>query len=263
MAMVQVSSFEVPTAPLSGRGASYDVLAPFYDALEGDRTKQVEYLRSLIVTHHPTARSVLELACGTGAVLRQLCSSYEVAGVDLSERMLQVAGEHIPPSRLLQADMTTLALGETFDVVLCVYDSINHLGAFGQWQSVFDRAQEHLRAGGIFLFDMNTVRRLDELIAGPPLARWFGEGNLLLLEVAGDTETEALDHRASRWSVWVFERLADGRYRRHTEDLREVSFSASQVETTLRRRFSEVWSYDPERNQPSDDTRRLHFVCEK
>ena len=37
--------------------------------------------------------------------------------------------------------MTRFDLGETFDVVLCVFDSINHLVRFSDWERVFDRAR--------------------------------------------------------------------------------------------------------------------------
>ena len=56
----------------------------------------------------------------------QLEPSYDVSGVDRSEAMLDVARRKLPGARLVHDDMTTVDLGETFDVVLCVYDSINH-----------------------------------------------------------------------------------------------------------------------------------------
>ena len=70
---------------------SYAVFAPFYDAVMGDRATEADHLRGLIEKYHPTARTLLELACGTGAVLEQLQPSYDVAGVDLSPAMLDLA----------------------------------------------------------------------------------------------------------------------------------------------------------------------------
>jgi hypothetical protein len=57
--------------------------------------------------------------------------------------MLEVAAAKLPGVPLVEADMTQFELGERFDVVLCVYDSINHLLEFGQWEAVFDRVHEH------------------------------------------------------------------------------------------------------------------------
>src|SRR5919197_4520428 len=98
----------------------------------GDRAEHARYLRSLIKKHAPGARSVLEVACGTGSILKQLWTYYEVTGVDLSEEMLDRAAEKVPGVPLFRGDMRKLNLGERFDVVLCVYDSINHLLRFDE-----------------------------------------------------------------------------------------------------------------------------------
>ncbi len=50
---------------------SYEVFAPFYDAVMGDRAEHADYLRSLIEKHHPKAKTLLELAFGTGSVLKR------------------------------------------------------------------------------------------------------------------------------------------------------------------------------------------------
>jgi SAM-dependent methyltransferase len=90
--------------------ATYDIFAPFYDAVQGDRAEEITYLGSLIERHHPRATTVLELACGTGSVMEQLEPRYELTGVDLSERMLELAAQKLPRARLLQADMARLDL---------------------------------------------------------------------------------------------------------------------------------------------------------
>ena len=147
---------------------SYAVFAPFYDAVMGDRAGEADYLRSLIERYHPAARTLLELACGTGAVLEQLQPSYEVAGVDLSRAMLDLARTKVPSARLVQGDITSIELADRFDAVLCVFDSINHLLDFAQWEAVFDRAREHLTPRGLFLFDMNTEAKLERFSALRP-----------------------------------------------------------------------------------------------
>ncbi len=136
---------------------SYEFFAQFYDAVQGDRAEHARYLRSLIRKHAARARTVLELACGTGSILKQLWTHYEVTGLDLSKEMLEIAAEKVPGVPLFRADMRTFDLGERFDVVLCVYDSINHLLRFDEWKTVFARAHDHLNEEGVFIFDINTV----------------------------------------------------------------------------------------------------------
>src|SRR5207249_2778368 len=115
--------------------------------------------------------------------LKQLQPDYEVTGVDLSEEMLGVARKKVRGVRLFQGDMRKVALGEQFDAVLCVYDSINHLVRFRDWEAVFRRAREHLVDGGVLLFDINTEHRLARSPEGPRLVQWFGDGNLITIVI--------------------------------------------------------------------------------
>jgi predicted TPR repeat methyltransferase len=214
-------------------------------------------VRSLIQKHHPEATTVLELACGTGSVLKQLDSDYDVTGVDLSDRMLEIAARKVPHARLIRADMTRVALDESFDVVLCIYDSINHLLKFAQWEAVFDRAHAHLEDGGLFIFDVNTERRLASFVPQPAVTQWFGDGNLMVLDVLDGGQGVFV------WSIRVFEHLGNGSYRLHAEDIREVAFPADRIRRGLQKRFRRVWTYDEERSRPSPSSGRLHFVCRK
>src|SRR5262245_1992768 len=108
--------------------------------MRGDPAGPAAFARGLIELHAPEARTLLELGCGTGAVLELL--PFDLTGVDLSEEMLRVARAKRPGARFVHGDMTTLALGETFDVVLCIADAINHLRPFAQWERVFARSRE-------------------------------------------------------------------------------------------------------------------------
>ena len=235
---------------------SYDVYARFYDALEGDRTSHARYLRSLIKEHAPRARTLLELACGTGLILKQLWTHYEVTGLDLSEEMLERAAEKVPGVPLFRGDMRRFDLAERFDVVLCVYDSINHLLRFDDWRAVFARVRDHLNDEGVFIFDINTQRKLADFIEmSPPLARWFGNGDLLLMDVTNGGRGVAL------WEIRIFEHLGDSNYRLHAEDIREISFPLPRIKEALQSLFSRVRVYDAQRTRPSAASQRLHFVC--
>jgi hypothetical protein len=150
-----------------------------------------------------------------------------------------------------------VALEEHFDVVLCVYDSINHLLQFAEWEAVFDRARAHLDDGGLFIFDVNTERRLASFVPQPAATEWFGDGNLMVMDVVDGGRGVFV------WSIRIFERLGDGSYRLHAEDIREVAFPADRIRRGLQKRFRRVWTYDEERSRPSPSSGRLHFVCRK
>ena len=234
----------------------YDSYAAFYDATQGDRAAHAAYVRSLLEKHHPKAKTVLELACGTGSVLAQLRDRYDVTGVDLSEQMLARAAEKLPDVRLVHADMTSVDLGETFDAVLCVFDSINHLLRFEQWEQVFDRAREHLADRGIFVFDVNTEHKLASFASPRLWTQWFDDVHLLVMNISDDDGVYT-------WHIRVFEHLDGDEYRLHNEQIPEVAFPRERIAESLTQRFSRVWTYDQERTRPTSRSERLHFVCRR
>ena len=225
---------------------SYSSFARFYDAVQGDGADRAAVVRTLIDRHHPSARTVLELACGTGSILAQLRGDFAVTGLDRSPQMLAVAAEKVRGVRLVEADMTQFDLGERFDVVLCLFDSINHLLDFSEWEAVFDRARDHLADGGIFVFDINTEERLARLAAHPPVAQSFDGDNVLVIDVSDE------GGGAVTWSIVVFEHEGGDRFRRHAEEIREASFPHERIESSLRARFRSVHV---------DGTDRLYFTA--
>jgi SAM-dependent methyltransferase len=232
----------------------YDVFAPFYDGVMGDRTDTSAYVRSLVERHRPGAATVLELACGTGSVLKYFGEEgYAVAGIDRSEQMLEIARRKVPQAQLLRRDITRFRVPGRFDAVLCVYDSINHVIGFERWRRVFDRARAHLVEDGVFVFDINTERRLAELVSEPTWVRWFDE-NLVLVDVVERRDGVV-------WELRIFERTGPSNFELHCEDIPEVSYPAETISATLRESFSRVWIYDRERKRASARSGRLYFVC--
>src|SRR6266516_2020060 len=162
--------------------ASYDPFAKFYDAMMGEPTETAILLEALIQEFHPDAKHVLELACGTGAVLKHLRHTYQIMGLDLSEGMLENARRNVPDAIFFQGDMSAFSLPMSFDVILCVFDSVNHLTTFAQWQSLFWHVDHHLNAKGLFIFDVNTLAKLERLAQAPTEVQEFA-GNYLLMNI--------------------------------------------------------------------------------
>jgi len=110
----------------------YDKSARIYDLLyvgSGIKNYPVEAaeLHRIIQGACPTARTLLDVACGTGAHLIEVQRWYTVEGVDISPAMLAVARRRLPGVPLREADMRTLDLGKTFDAVTCLFSSIGYV----------------------------------------------------------------------------------------------------------------------------------------
>jgi SAM-dependent methyltransferase len=240
----------------------YARFARFYDAIMGDRTADIDRIRGYIDRYLPPAASLLELGCGTGAVLAGLADKLSVTGIDLSPEMLAVASRSVPGARLIQADMATFSLEAKFDVVICVFDALNHLPDFESWQRMFDRVHEHLVDDGIFAFDVNTTGRLRRLWHGPAFAVDFG-AHTVVMDVlpSRGSGTAAIDgNELSKWTVRIFERVDSDMYRLHAETIPELGVPLDRIRAALRPGFDLLEQTALDGSQVSDDSDRVFFA---
>jgi SAM-dependent methyltransferase len=128
----------------------YDLL---YAAAGKDYERESAELHALIQTRRPGAASLLDVACGTGAHLEHLADHYEVAGVDLEPRMLDVARRRLPSATLSAGDMRTFDLGRTFDVVTCLFSAIGYMQSTPELHEAIANMTRHLAPGGVLVVD--------------------------------------------------------------------------------------------------------------
>jgi SAM-dependent methyltransferase len=232
---------------------AYADFAKFYDQIMGDRSAIIERVRGYVRRYLPDAGSLLELGCGTGAVLAGLADGLQVTGVDLSPDMLATATARLPGIRLVRADITEFSLGTTFDVVICVFDTLNHLPTFEAWQAMFRQADAHLAAGGLFVFDINTVGRLRRLAAAPAHVEDFGPHTLIMDVTAGEGGVFP-------WDVRIFERVQDDQFRLHHERIGELGVPLARIHEALTPRFELLEATDTQGRPASDESDRAYFV---
>lgn len=232
---------------------SYFVYGHFYDATQAPSSGW-PYLH-LLRKHHPTAKSLLEIACGTGAQLLPLSRYYAVAGLEVSGTMLKYARKKLPNVNFFHQNMAGFKVGRTFDAIICAYDSINHLLRFGDWVRTFRAVKRHLNDKGVFIFDINTEHKLRELVDAPAEVRRFGEHYMIMkVASAGNGVTD--------WDIKIFEHRRKTSYHLHHEIIKERSFAHERVIAALRRYFSEVRGYDLKGwSRPKKRSRRLYYVC--
>ncbi len=151
--------------------SSYDFLAGCYDQLTYDvrYAAWADYIEKHFRRQPPPGKTVLDLACGTGSLTRELAlRGYEMIGVDRSPEMLAEAAEKnrgagpIEPIFLCQS-MEQLDLYGTIDACVCCLDSVNYVTDSRRLQRAFQRVHLFLMPGGLFLFDVNTPEKLEAL----------------------------------------------------------------------------------------------------
>jgi hypothetical protein len=152
--------------------------------------------------------------------------------------------------------MAPFDLGRKFDVIICVFDSINHVLSFSDWRRVFSSVARHLPEDGLFLFDINTERKLQRHIQEPPWIKSFDD-NLLIMDI-----TDA-GLGVSNWNIKVFARQTKNSYSLFEEDIQEKSFPASRIREALLEKFEAVKIIDPIRRRPCSRSEKLYFLCRR
>lgn len=248
-------SMEIKEKHVKPRAADYDTFAEFYDELTGNRQKVLEKVSCFIQENHPEAKTILELGAGTGANLVSLADHYDVSGLDLSEKMLEVAQRKLPDARFYQEDMVTFKLEQSFDVVLCLFDSINHLLDKKQWVTLFQNVYDHLNEGGAFIFDMNTPEKLQMKIEEGTSSQEIKAGRV-------ETVVQNIGGGVVNWHIVVHEQRPDGKVIDHEENIKEIAFQADEIQSLLEQIFPNVQMHPtlPTEGKP---VTRVYFICKK
>ena len=119
-----------------------------------------------------TAKTCMDLACGTGILCRLLQENgIQTSGMDFSRGMIDIARRENPGQRFTVADMVTFRPQERFDLVTCTGDSLNHIMAPEDVAQIFRNVYGYLNEGGWFVFD---ILREDEATDGEMFELDFG-----------------------------------------------------------------------------------------
>jgi SAM-dependent methyltransferase len=129
--------------------------ANIYDGMNTNLTDLPFYKRWL--PKNKNAR-ILELCCGTGRLTIPMAKDgYDITGVDNSSSMLEKANLKASEAGLeitfIEADMRTLDLSDTYDLIFIPFNSIHHLYKNEDLFKAFTTVKKHLKEGGLFLLD--------------------------------------------------------------------------------------------------------------
>ena len=158
----------------------YDAIYSAFKDYPAEATRIAAAIRAL----QPQARTVLDVACGTGEHVKLLRSQngLVVDGLDLDAGLLAVARRKAPAAEFFEADMSNFELGRRYDAIVCLFSSIGYLRTLERITSALTCFRRHLNVPGV-------------LVVEP----WFGPGTLRL--GTGDTRhAEANGVRIARKS---------------------------------------------------------------
>ena len=204
---------------LQNEGDSYHSFAKLYDSLmqNADYPARADYIQKLVRKFGkiPT-HLMLDLGCGTGSMTKILSDrGYDMIGVDNSIEMLDIARDRLSGSGalLLQQPMQDFELYGTVDLVICLMDSVNYLLDTSDLQNCFSLVHNYLNPGGLFIFDINTPYRLEQVLSG----NTFSESNAD--DSASYVWQSYFDNvsQICQFDLQFFSKLPDGNFRRFEE----------------------------------------------
>jgi ubiquinone/menaquinone biosynthesis C-methylase UbiE len=247
-----------------------------------------QYLRELLERHPVAGRRALDLACGTGTLALLLADAgWDVTGVDSSAAMLAQArakaaamathgrveftlgdmrglpsSDQRPMTKDQRSESDTLSSyvlrPSSFNLVTCVYDSLNYLLDERDLAACFEGVARVLAPGGLLVADMNTRYFLE-----------YDWGVCEVIEQAGLVQvTQSYFDPAAECSTMVLTGFAgdDERgYTRFDETHIERAYAPDVVEGMLRAAGLDVEAvYDCFTFQPVvDRTQRIAWVARK
>jgi SAM-dependent methyltransferase len=218
--------------PIAQARESYQALARFYDAFtsRSDYEAWTRHALALAESHGWSGTSILDVACGTGkSFVPFLARGFEVTACDISPAMLAEAARKAPGVPLLEADMRKLPkLGE-FDLVVCFDDSLNHLLHAAELTEALASMRANLGAGGLLLFDLNTLLAYRTTFAGD--AALVERDATFLLQ--GDSSPEAAPGCIATVTVTIFGDHDDGLFERSTARLTQRHFPPHRVTAAI------------------------------
>jgi SAM-dependent methyltransferase len=122
-------------------GLAYDTFAPFYDDYTHDYQHDawLGSIEAIALDHGLTGRRLLDVGCGTGkSFLPMLGRGYDVTACDISPGMVERARKRT--------------------AVTSLDDALNYLLTEEDLAAAFAGVARNLRPGGLFVFDLNTLR---------------------------------------------------------------------------------------------------------
>ena len=207
---------------------------------------------------------IVDLGCGTGTLTEMLYQKgYDMVGVDNSDSMLSIAMEKKNQNNseimyLLQ-DMRELELYSTVGTIVSVCDCVNYILDEAELLQVFQRVNNYLYPGGIFIFDFNTEYKYKEVIGDTTIAENRDDCSFIW-ENYYDEETAV-----NEYDVTIFVKEEDDLFRKFTETHYQKGYTLQKMKELVLKAGMEllvVMDADTEKDV-TDESERILIVAKE
>jgi SAM-dependent methyltransferase len=135
----------------------FTAAAELYDAIYfsfKDYVAEASDIAQRIRKLNPSARSLLDVACGTGEHARLLTNhGFLVDGVDINEDFLRLARTKVPGAQFHRANMADFSLNTRYDAVICMFSSIGYVCTLAELARALSCFARHVTNNGIVMVE--------------------------------------------------------------------------------------------------------------
>lgn len=228
-----------------------------------DYNRWVKYIETIFDHCDIEPDTIVDIACGTGSFTTRLAKKgYNIMGIDSSEDMLYVAKEKSLKMGLsipfIHQDIRSLSLHRPVDAVICMCDGFNYILSDHELVSAFQNVYKFLNDGGLFIFDISSYYKLENILGDNLMADASEEISLIWFNTF-DTEDSIC---CMDLTFFVRE---DDRYIRFDETHYQRAYKLRDVKNMLEETgFSNIRVYNPFTFElPQLGDQRWVFVADK
>ena len=237
----------------------YQSFAAGYEkfSADNDYAAFADYYEEIFSKYNIKPSLVLDLGCGSGSLTDIMAKKgYDMIGVDISPEMLDMAREKNPEILYLNQDMREFELYGTVDAIYSSFDCINYITNKNDVKKIFKLVNNYLNYGGLFIFDINTVHKLKNVLGDNTFV--FDKDDVYLV-----WQNEYYNKIATFYLDMFYK--TDGKYERFYEEHYERAYEADKIKEMLKFAGLEILGVFDEFgfDKPKKNSERIFFVARR
>ena len=190
--------------------------------------KWVEQIKDILYKENIKDGLICDLGCGTGAITERLANlGYDMIGIDNSYDMLDVAMEKKYASGndilYLCQDMREFELYGTVRAIISRCDSLNYIRELSELKEVFAWVNNYLDPNGLFIFDMNTEYKYQNILGENTFAEVREQASFIW------ENTYDIDKRINEYDLNLFIKLEGDNYKRFEERHVQKAYTFDEI----------------------------------
>ena len=194
--------------------------------------KWVEQIKDILYREDIKDGLICDLGCGTGAITERLADlGYDMIGIDNSYDMLDVAMEKKYASGndilYLCQDMREFELYGTVRAIISRCDSLNYIKNLSELKEVFAWVNNYLDPKGLFIFDMNTVYKYQNILGDNTFAEVRDQASFIW------ENTYDSDKRINEYDLNIFIKLEGDNYKRFEERHVQKAYTFEEIVSAI------------------------------